>query len=75
MSIFIFLKDFFSLLAVLYTIQLSEVYYFIFNAINKFINYNTTFGPKIFLKICKNQKPKKNFDACINFKSVRIPQL
>ena len=46
---FYFFEHIFTLLDVHYAVQLSEVCYFIFNAINKLINYNTTFDPKVFL--------------------------
>ena len=46
MLISIILKRHFTLLAVHYTVQLSEVCYFIFNEMNKFIYYNKIFDPK-----------------------------
>jgi hypothetical protein len=54
-----FFKHFFTLLTVNYTVQLSKACYFIFNAINKVINYNTTFDPKFLYKLVKTKNPKK----------------
>ena len=49
----LFFKNLFTLLTVVhqpsYSSILSKVCYFIFNAINKFINYNTAFDPNFFL--------------------------